>query len=214
MGTTTDDSTSTRRAFLAAGLGALAASVGSALGRPAPADAADGDAMRVGRDQEAVAVTTLRNRSNTGFVCNVEAATGIIGRSVGSIGVHGQGGSVGVYGASTTGGYGVHGHSPTAYGVHGTSDSNHAVAGLSSTSAGVAGFSDTGQGVIGVSNTVGVLGQSGTGRGGRFSGRKAQVRLVPARSARPSSGQSGDLFVDAGRRLWFCKGGTNWVRLA
>jgi hypothetical protein len=38
---------------------------------------------------------------------------------------------------------------------------------------------------------------------------------VPSsRSTHPSSGALGDLFLDKSGRLWFCKGGTTWVKLA
>jgi hypothetical protein len=59
-----------------------------------------------------------------------------------------------------------------------------------------------------------VFGESVEGRGGRFKGKKAQIRLHPSTDAtHPTSGSGGDLFVDASKRLWFCKGGTSWVRL-
>jgi hypothetical protein len=52
-------------------------------------------------------------------------------------------------------------------------------------------------------------------RGGLFAGKVAQVRLLPSSSAsHPSSGSLGDLFLDKGGRLWFCKGGTTWKQLA
>ena len=61
----------------------------------------------------------------------------------------------------------------------------------------------------------GVHGQSAGGRGGRFRGPKAQIRLDPASaSTHPASGSAGDLFVDKSKRLWFCRGGSKWVRLA
>jgi len=63
---------------------------------------------------------------------------------------------------------------------------------------------------------IGVVGVGGTiGRGGRFRGGAAAVQLQPSTaSTHPSSGQAGDLFVDASHRLWFCKGGTTWHQLA
>ena len=61
----------------------------------------------------------------------------------------------------------------------------------------------------------GIEGVSAGGVGGSFSGKTAQVRLVPSSaSSHPSSGLSGQLFVDGAQRLWFCRGGTNWIRLA
>jgi hypothetical protein len=61
----------------------------------------------------------------------------------------------------------------------------------------------------------GVQGESVNGRGGLFTGKVAQVRLLPSTAAtHPASGLAGDLFVDASARLWFCKGGTTWKQLA
>jgi len=54
------------------------------------------------------------------------------------------------------------------------------------------------------------------GRGGQFSGGAAQIRLMPA-GAVPSSGQTGDLFVDSAGSLHYCKAGgstATWVKLA
>jgi hypothetical protein len=65
---------------------------------------------------------------------------------------------------------------------------------------------------------AGVEGISIRGRGGQFTGSKAQVRLLPSnRKTKPSTGKRGDLFVDASGRLWYCKTGastTGWVQLA
>jgi hypothetical protein len=62
----------------------------------------------------------------------------------------------------------------------------------------------------------GVEGRSILGRGGVFRGSRAQVRLYPSTAkTKPATGQRGDLFVDAGGRLWYCKTtGTGWVQLA
>ena len=62
----------------------------------------------------------------------------------------------------------------------------------------------------------GIHGFSTDGRGGVFEGKPAQVRLVPSatQGGHPHSGKPGDLFVDKGNRLWFCKGGTSWHQLA
>lgn len=56
---------------------------------------------------------------------------------------------------------------------------------------------------------------SAKGVGGRFEGKTAQVQLVPSSdSSHPSSGSPGQLFVDHGNRLWFCRGGSSWQQLA
>jgi hypothetical protein len=56
---------------------------------------------------------------------------------------------------------------------------------------------------------------SSKGFGGRFSGGTAQIQLVPSRLAsHPVKGAAGTLFVDHSNRLWFCRGGESWHRLA
>lgn len=53
------------------------------------------------------------------------------------------------------------------------------------------------------------------GRGAVLISNIAQLRLQPSTlGSHPASGQAGDLFVDASKRLWFCKGGTVWKQLA
>jgi hypothetical protein len=60
----------------------------------------------------------------------------------------------------------------------------------------------------------GVYGESVDGRGGHFKGKKAQLKLDPSTATtHPSSGLSGDVFLDKSKRLWLCKGGTSWVRI-
>jgi hypothetical protein len=62
---------------------------------------------------------------------------------------------------------------------------------------------------------AGVDAASAKGVGGKFTGKTAQARLVPAAAtSHPTSGTAGDLFVDAAKRLWFCRGGTSWRQLA
>jgi hypothetical protein len=54
------------------------------------------------------------------------------------------------------------------------------------------------------------------GRGGQFGGGAAQLRLVPG-GTRPTSGQTGDLFVDSSGHLHYCTSGgshASWVQLA
>ncbi len=56
---------------------------------------------------------------------------------------------------------------------------------------------------------------SAKGVGATFAGKTAQVELVPSSdSSHPASGSAGQLFVDSGRRLWFCRGGNDWQQLA
>jgi hypothetical protein len=68
---------------------------------------------------------------------------------------------------------------------------------------------------VGTTSSVGVRGESTSGRGGSFVGKLAQLRLAPSSATtHPHSGAKGDLFVDSKTRLWFCKGGTTWKQLA
>src|SRR5215470_11183158 len=51
-------------------------------------------------------------------------------------------------------------------------------------------------------------------RGGVFAGTAAAIQLTPHAGSHPIHGQKGDLFVDHNAHLFFCRGGTNWVKLA
>jgi hypothetical protein len=63
--------------------------------------------------------------------------------------------------------------------------------------------------------STGVFGYAEKGRGGVFAGSTAQLRLMPSSAAtHPRSGSAGDLFLDASKRLWFCKGGSTWKQIA
>jgi hypothetical protein len=56
---------------------------------------------------------------------------------------------------------------------------------------------------------IGLNGASTNGRGAVLSGGAAPAQLVPSSTAttHPTSGQTGDLFVDKTARLWFCTAG-------
>ncbi|WP_183094429.1 hypothetical protein [Nocardioides stalactiti] len=152
-------------------------------------------------------------------------ATGVRGESNTGIGVEGQSTtSTGVFGfsESPTGGgvsglgarVGVEGESDAGIGVRGFSQSGNGVEGKSQTKYGIRGDSRDSYGVFARSTTsVGVYG--GGVRGGTFDGSAAAARLVPrTATTHPANGLAGDLFVDASKRLWFCKGGQVWVQLA
>jgi hypothetical protein len=82
----------------------------------------------------------------------------------------------GVIGASTEGGFGVYGRSPTGNGVRGETTSGDAVAGTATTGFGVSGQSVSSTGVFGGSQSgIGVWGRSLTGYAGNFEG---QVRIT------------------------------------
>jgi hypothetical protein len=142
-------------------------------------------------------------------------------QGTGSVGIQGTGDDAGVLGDSALG-HAIRGAS---------SSSDHpAILGWSTASlTGIQGYSAPGAnppgsppaktGLYGYAaqdaSAVGVRGESTVGRGGRFKGNKAQIRLDPSSAAtHPASGAKGDLFVDASGRLWFCKGSTTWVQLA
>ncbi len=62
---------------------------------------------------------------------------------------------------------------------------------------------------------AGVEGKSANGRGGKFTGRYAQINLVPGTSTTHPShgGVMGDLYADLSGRLWFCRGNNAWVQV-
>jgi hypothetical protein len=187
------------------------------------------------------AASAFIGQSSTGYGIrgNSDSLEGVYGASLSGTGVHGYserraGYAAGVLGEclSTDGAgslganYATNG---TAIGVQGQSDSPMGVATVGWARAGGLGlFGFSGPrlpapaGKTGVygradqdTSSVGVRGASRRGRGGAFSGALAQLRLLPsASSSHPSSGATGDLFVDRTGRLWFCRGGTNWKQLA
>jgi hypothetical protein len=66
-----------------------------------------------------------------------------------------------------------------------------------------------------VGSGAGLEGSSRLGTGGIFTGKTAQIQLVPSiAAAHPASGVAGQLFVDKSNHLWFCRGGTDWQQLA
>lgn len=122
-----------------------------------------------------------------------------------------------VTGESSGSGIGVVGTSAFGHGVSGESgDSGSGLYGRSRNGNGVFGVSQgAAPGVFGTSDHQGVYGESRLGRGGVFTGHAAAVRLVPSDgNGPPSTGSEGDLYVDRKRRLWFCRGPSNWKRIA
>lgn len=107
-----DDTRTTRRALLGAGIGALVASVAHALGRPGAATAADNDPVIAGQGTTATATTSISNSANNRpvFVGQSVSGTGLAGSSSSGDGVRGLSESrMGVIGEST-GNTGVFGH--------------------------------------------------------------------------------------------------------
>jgi hypothetical protein len=222
-----------RRGLLLGGAAAAAAAVvGSDILEAAPA-AADTGTMRYGAINNAGEEGTELNSASNAFTLLLRNAGG--GPAVYASGKNGPGlkaiatngnaiesvvevttnGFNGVYGATKGTGNGVFGEALA------TGASANAVLGIAKgTGNSVFGFKDTGvvgDAVVGFTKGAGrgVVGISALGRGAVFTGKSAQVQMTPAATAtHPSSGLAGDFFVDSGKRLWFCKGGTNWKQLA
>jgi hypothetical protein len=125
----------------------------------------------------------------------VPAGTGVLGKSADGSGVVGKSATgAGIYGVS---------------GDYSGGSASGAAVGDSTTKAGVVGLTSA------PTRAAGEFTHVAGGRGGLFSGGKAQLRLHPSSaSTHPTKGQRGDLFVDKSGRLWFCKGRTTWVQLA
>jgi hypothetical protein len=182
--TTLTTAASTRRALLAGSLGALAAYVAQALGRPLSARATDGDVIHVGDDLSATSVTRIVNTANAENVITAESQQG-----------------VGLSGISDVQ-PGVSGRSSTGNGVRGTSDFGAGVSGtgeIGVSGGGTTGVSGSGfeRGVLGDSvSGVGVLGSAGTGTGVRAqAGSGTALRVV----GKATFSRSGRLTLAAGQ---------------
>jgi hypothetical protein len=157
---------------------------------------------------------TSSSDTNTGVHAASTSGTGVAAFSTSGVAVDAtSGSSIGVRGQSE-GNSGVSGYSgaPDLPAVGGWSGgSNTGVYGF--TGGGFPGPSPKKTGVYGLASVAGgtgVVGRAPAGRGGLFAGRKAQLRLVPSSAAtHPTSGATGDLFVDKSGRLWFCRKGGN-----
>ena len=209
----------TRRALLAAAMGATVATVATALSRPIGAAAVDTGTISIGgyyTDVRSTTSFTNTTNNNTILFADMEPqADGVQ-----------TGGGVAITGiSSAVDGAGVHGHSPHFSGLRGTSLDGFGVRADCASNIGVYATSDHGIGVNAQGGHIGVYANShggtgisafsGSGRAGMFEGKAAQIRLVPASaSGHPHSGHAGDLLVDKHARLWFCKGGTSWHQLA
>ena len=195
------------------------------------------------RTRNTVNDETLLRATSDGAGAGLEGISGggfgVYGSSTSGTAVYGISNYFGVYGsspsgtavvASSTSGTSVYATSTSGPAFIGESGSDSAPALRASALGGTTGLhghsglfaapdAPANTGVFGsadlAASSVGVRGWSPTGRGGRFAGEKAQIRLDPsAATSHPPSGQGGDLFVDKNKRLWFCKGGKTWVRLA
>jgi hypothetical protein len=199
--------TRSRRAFLAAAAGATAATVVSAIGRPAAVRAGtDGDVV-LGALNNADDVTSIQRGTTGPAIAGITSfgsaisgdanqGVGVQGNSTEGRGIYGSGGTGGVHGFSDAGygalgvsisGSGVLGHSgpdplstPAKTGVHG-------YAAQDANARGVHGQTTGGQGVRGEATSgVGVYATATTGVALKVAGRTALSR-------------SGKAFIAAGR---------------
>jgi hypothetical protein len=215
-----DNTPRTGRAILAGGLAAAAA---ASLGRAQPASAHDADDVQLGADNTTTTRTNIENTTEGDVAFRaVGNAIGVIGNSDPGIGVYGSSNSGnGVFAVSNVStalyGYTTPNSVTQAATLGRSAGDNTGVHGHSGQSPVTVSAAKTGvYGYAGQDATaVGVRGASPTGRGGLFSGKRAQLRLIPSTATtHPSSGIVGDLFLDKNKRLWFCKGGTTWKQLA
>jgi len=216
----------TRRALLTGGIGGLAALIAGAVLRPLPAAAASGGNVVLGQSNDSDLYTTSIASDGSAITTHtVNNGTGdaVRGTSTQATGVHGHGFN-GVYGTSNSGGTSVYGAKfngtgPAVKGENQSATNGYAAVYGLTNGTGPAVYGEgtaQGNGTSGVARGTGsgVYGQSDNGRGGRFSGKKAQLKLDPsAATTHPASGDPGDIFLDKSKRLWLCKGGTTWVRL-
>ena len=140
----------------------------------------------------------------------------VVARVGTSYGVFGLGEGYGVFGRAS--GTGVAGVGGVADGK-GCNGATFTATGAGSTGTRISG--ETAVHASGSKHGVIATGGAGTGvsasgsRGGQFAGTAAAINLAPtSHASHPQSGHAGDLVVDHHHRLWFCRGGTSWTRLA
>lgn len=130
-----------RRTMMAGGLGVLS---GATLAQAAPAQAANGDPVRLGQDNTETACTSIRNTKTDGLGLRVTA------RGPNSAAVEARSPN-----------RAIHAEAKQGTGVRGVSETGDGVAGQSETGAGVNGFSFYGFGVVGEGKSAaGVVGNS------------------------------------------------------
>ncbi len=203
----------TRRRILrgaaATGVGAVA---GAVLAAAPAAHAAAGDNMILGANDAGSASTTLASTNSTSaFVVNQNGSAGLglhvmVNSGPGTVilaeGLHPASTAPVLQGTATGSGFAVYGCA---------AGTGKAVAGYvaSTTSSATAVYGST------AGTGVGVEGKATNGRGGRFTGRFAQINLAPGPSTtHPSTGGvAGDLYADLSGRLWFCRGSNVWVQI-
>ena len=189
-----------RRALLAAALGAGVATVAQALGRPAPVRANDPNdvllgAANHGPDSTTAIFTTsasafgAQSGSGNGVEAqsNGDGKSGVYGRSTHSngYGVFGRGNSWDTTGFLGGADIGAHGVSPSWMGVMGATDNGWGVVGTSGLAAFVVG-QEAKTGVYGVgangSTSVGVRGDSAAGTAGWFASTSGTALRVDGKA--------------------------------
>lgn len=208
---TNETTTSSRRAVLVGGLGAVAAVAVSSLARPEAALATDPNDVVLGATNVAATTTVINNTTTTSTVfaaTNSSVGTGVIGASTQGVGVRGQSASGNGVEGSTDSAFGVYGLSNTGDGVYGQSTGGAGVFGVSNTGAGAHGLSTASTGVIGESTEqIGVVGvtaasdQPGVLGHGNGAGVIGGSGLIPAN--KPKTGVYGVAEQDANSRgVW------------
>ncbi len=169
-----------RRSLLAAGIGGAVAIVATALGRPAPTRAANGDPVLAGQANTATAATSVTNTANGTAVLAVSGPDVVTPAA--KIGVYG-------YANQDVNARAVYGKSLLGTGVWGNSDTGRGLFGRSTSGTGVSAQTDTGRGVYATSaalDKTAILGQS-TGNSAGIQGISGTIS--PA--AEPETGVQG-----------------------
>lgn len=219
----TSQSRTSRRAMLRRGGVVAAASVASlTLLDQRRAEAATGGAFTLGQNNDANNTTQLHVSSNGTTLVPLfrvdgsglsGTSTSMIVDGPGSLQgkaliVNGNSGGTGIITSAANGTGGTVGLALAAAGsngadaIHASSDKGTAVSASSNSGRAVSATSGTGTGVTGKGK-----------HGGVFTGTAAAIQLVPNAGTHPVHGTKGDMFVDHNVHLWFCRGGTTWVRL-
>jgi hypothetical protein len=190
-----------RRTLLAGALGGLAGLVATALGRVAPADAANGQAVTVGNSFQGTSPTAITNSAGDGIIAgntwtagsglfahatatsgptygvfgrsNSASGTGVAGVNYGASGT-----TRGVYGqASSSSGYGVDGYAPAGTGVRGKSDTGVGIRGEATSGVAVRAFAPSPS-----ATALWVSGRTVFSRSARVSipANKSYVDILPA----------------------------------
>jgi len=174
-----------RRAVLTAALGAAAATVMGALGKPRPVRGAgdDGQVINVGDSLlDVQATTNLANSANNNTVLYCASNSNL-----------GFGAGAGVFGYSALG-HGLRGHTGSGRGVSGySSGAGVGTRGESVNGIGVLGYSTSVQGVVGTSagaSGVGVQGSTGSGTG-VYGSATSGVGVLGTGQGRPVFGDGG-----------------------